>query len=563
MDIVRIDGGQVWFQASKVWGRERVVYYEEGQELVPLLPEEVPFGYDTDQVVFLWDRDSGVAAATSRVAAWMVTREVPEGPSAVALFGECPEENGYSHDLITDRADECGPYPTVSELMNMGVSDVGSGCSMHQVAEGMYECREEAGGKQLIELSDYDVIGGLPVAGGFIPGGITPKAFTATTNMNVFTRLCVVGSEPVDFSVQPTEERLTGVLSQADLRWFGRRECGGMVANMGMVTVGEARNLTACVEVKVAADVKRLYYLDLQSGEWCSKAVDVVDGVVMLRVTSKLCGMFVYALTDVPLQGTSDQPVKFVTPRFACGAVDLFSAGSDERACYIPLLVRDHKDMPRLVEWAALVQEELVPVQEMDGYGLVRTGRESWHITRGAGMSVSRVVEALKIAKKKGHAGAIVDGQHVKLKDVVGAVSQMTEALAKQLTSLDGISLEELDEKGGRICGQSVALLAATDKTRSRVLQAVGDNALSLVLSVRVLDSGGSAQEYQELRSRVSNNAYLAGKFGSSVFYAAFQDVGSTLAPKTGGGALEALVGTVFLVRGFPAVRELLTVLGI
>jgi len=558
-----MEGGQVWFQPSKVWGMDRVVYYEDGQELVPLLPEEVPFGYDSDQIVFLWDRDSGVAAATSRVAAWAVTREVPEGPSAVALFGECPEENGYTHDLITDKGDECGPYPMVSELLEMGVTDVGSGCTMHEVAHGMYECRDEAGGKQLAELAGHDVIGGLPVAGGFVPGGITPKAFTATTNMKMFTRLCVVGSEAVDFSAQPVEERLTGVLSRADLRWFGKRDCGGKVANVGMVTVGEARNLSACVEVKVDESVKRLYYLDAQSGEWCTKAVDVVDGMVMLRVTSKLCGMYVYALTDTPLSGTSEQPVKFVTPFLQFGAVKVLVPEHVEEACYRVLLVRDLEGSPSTADWSTLIAADMVPAEELDGYSLVRTGYDSWHVTCGAGLPVSRVVAALRVARKKGHAGATVDGQRVALRDFVGAVSRMTEVLAKQLVTLVGIGLEELDEKGGRVCGQSIALLGAADKTRSRVLQAVGDNALSLALSIRVLDSGGSAQEYQELRSVVSNNAFLAGKFGPSVFYTVFQDVGSTLSPKTGGGAVEALVGTVFIVRGMPAVQELMKILGI
>jgi hypothetical protein len=539
------------------------VYYEDDYELVPLLSSEVPFPYDSEHLVFLWDRVTGIALATSRQAAWGVLREVPEGPSAVALFGERPEDMGYSHELMTGPGVDCGPYPMVQELRSMGITDHGKNVSFRNVAPGLYECEVGKAGVSMDELDPYDVIGGVSKSKGFGLAGITPTAFTAATNMNVFSRLCVIGAGAVDLDVKPIAENQDGTVSRADLRWFGAREHHGAVLNMGMVTVGGASDLTTYVEVDVEPSVRRLFWLEERDGEWVTRSMDVVQGEATIRVKSKLCGLYVYAVTSEELPGTSLMPVKSKPLVRVLKLVEQVQDVPEFGHCYRKLLVNPDDAVSAEVTWAWMLNAALLETDELAEYSVVKTGPDKWHVTKGLGIPVNLVLGQFREARVLKKADVLIGSYRIKDSDTLGVVSSMTQALVKNVPSLAEVDPDLLDEKGGRVAGLAVALLASEDKINAKVLQAVGDNALSLAISLRILDAGGTVQEYQETRSRVTNNAYLAGKFGSSVFRSAFQDVGPVLSPRTGGGAMECVIGVTYLMGGVEAVEELLKLVGI
>jgi len=88
MDCLERTGATIWFESSVAWPRDREAEFGTTR-LVPLLKSEVPFDYASvlPGVVFLWERDSRVAVATSlsEAQASLTGIEHPESLSALGL----------------------------------------------------------------------------------------------------------------------------------------------------------------------------------------------------------------------------------------------------------------------------------------------------------------------------------------------------------------------------------------------------------------------------------------------------------------------------------------------
>lgn len=111
-----------------------------------------------------------------------------------------------------------------------------------------------------------------------------------------------------------------------------------------------------------------------------------------------------------------------------------------------------------------------------------------------------------------------------------------------------------------RLVGLSAALLDSDSKKRLKLLEAVGDNALSMAVASRCLARGLSAQTYQEARSVVTSNGKLAELFVKEgldkfVSFAA----GVVPSSKVGANSMEAFAGLIYADLGMSGVISFCT----
>lgn len=128
-------------------------------------------------------------------------------------------------------------------------------------------------------------------------------------------------------------------------------------------------------------------------------------------------------------------------------------------------------------------------------------------------------------------------------------------SLASCLGGLAGVPGHQFDPDDVRVSSLSPALLAGKDKDRFRMLEAVGDCALSLAVAQRSLDLRLSAQRYQDARSHVTSTGVLSELFVESGLSQCVTFVaGVTPRGRVGAGGLEVCIGLVYRELGMSGV---------
>lgn len=141
-----------------------------------------------------------------------------------------------------------------------------------------------------------------------------------------------------------------------------------------------------------------------------------------------------------------------------------------------------------------------------------------------------------------------------------------SSSVAEVLAALAGRpeAAAELVQVGCADALVGAASLSDVAKARQRVLQAVGDAALTLCVTERCAVQGTSAQALQEARTGITSNANLAGAFQRSVFFTSFAGGHvSSMSVKVLGGSVEALLGSVFRAFGIASVDKVAQALGL
>jgi hypothetical protein len=305
----------MWFVASAKWNVDvRGVLYSQGKVLVPLMRDEVPFSYDhvDKDVVFLWDPATGVALATARDKAKVVSAPVAPGDSAVALYGQPPRDRGYCYRLVTGESLDIGTYPEVAALKAVGVADV-PGICYTQEAEGVYHCQRGHDGLRFDQLPVGAVVGGSAVVAGYMLLGVTVAAYVSATGgvRKLLDGVCVSSAVEVDLAVAPDIDRGGGL--KRSVRWFGRREIDpGVWLNMGIVQAEGENALPGEVQVDVPKGVGGvLYWNTMQDGMLRTCARRTCGSVVTLDTGGSLAGLYVYAISRFPLPDTVAHKLKY------------------------------------------------------------------------------------------------------------------------------------------------------------------------------------------------------------------------------------------------------------
>lgn len=151
-------------------------------------------------------------------------------------------------------------------------------------------------------------------------------------------------------------------------------------------------------------------------------------------------------------------------------------------------------------------------------------------------------------------------GLHVSKDCVLGALPADVQLMLGVLSRLSGLSVDAFDHADAGLVVKTAAFHDAPAKTRLRMLEAVGDNALSMVVAQRCLGEGLSVQDYQTARSLLTSNVHLAGLFVktglvSNVQFAA----GVPRDGKVGAGCFEAMLALVYGAGSMSSVLQLCT----
>jgi len=312
MDVMKSQGPWTWFVASARWNvAVRGVLYSQGKVLVPLMADEVPFSYEClGDVVFLWDPTTGIALASARSSALVVSAPVPVGDSAKALYGVLSEDEGYCYRLVTGEVLDLGPYPTVDQLRRSGVKDV-PGVSYHQQGRTeLYHCRVGGAGREFSTLPADAVVGAGVTMAGFTLVGLTAASYLSVKGCEwLFDRMCVLGAAPVDLSVEVGFGRGDGALEHAVV-WIAKRELHpGVFVNMGRVVVDTSRGASV-VHVPLPVKAGVLYWHGTCDGDLCTKVGYSDTGWVSVDVPKDLVSIYVYMLASRGFDGTRQHPVK-------------------------------------------------------------------------------------------------------------------------------------------------------------------------------------------------------------------------------------------------------------
>lgn len=138
---------------------------------------------------------------------------------------------------------------------------------------------------------------------------------------------------------------------------------------------------------------------------------------------------------------------------------------------------------------------------------------------------------------------------------VGGKLADRYASLPECLGSLAGSPAHVFSGADVAILVQSAALLGDADKKRLRMFEAAGDNALSMAIATRCLDERASAQMYQDARSLITNNRYLAELFvGKGLHRFVTYVSGVSPLSKPGADSFEAFVGLIYHELGMSAV---------
>jgi len=312
MDVMRKQGPWTWFVASARWNvAVRGVLYSQGKVLVPLMADEVPFPYEhMGDVVFLWDPATGVALASARSSALVVSAPVPAGDSAKALYGVLSEDEGYCYRLVTGEVLDLGPYPSVDQLRRSGVKDV-PGVSYHQQGRTeLYHCRADGSGCAFSTLSAGTVVGADVTMAGFVLVGLTAASYLSFKGVEwLFDKLCVMGAAPVDLSVEVNFGRADGTLERPVV-WFAACELRpGVVINMGRLMVDTTRGARV-VHAPLPVKAGVLYWTESCEGTVCTKVGYSDTGWVSVSVQEGLVSAYVFMLASRGFSGTRQHPVK-------------------------------------------------------------------------------------------------------------------------------------------------------------------------------------------------------------------------------------------------------------
>jgi len=108
----------------------------------------------------------------------------------------------------------------------------------------------------------------------------------------------------------------------------------------------------------------------------------------------------------------------------------------------------------------------------------------------------------------------------------------------------------------------SAAMLPPEGRSRLRMLEALGDAAITRRLARVCLDRGDTAGEYQDVRSRSTSNTALAALFVNNFDGMVTFVAGVSPSSGVGAKALEAIVGALDEAYGDDAVATVLRVLG-
>jgi hypothetical protein len=314
MDVRQSKGEWMWFVSSAKWNVEvRGVLYTKGKVLVPLARDEVPFSYEdvNRDVVFLWDPATGVALATDRRKAQVVSAPVAPGMSAVALYGELPRDKGYCYRLVTGESLDLGAYPTVGSLESAGVTDV-PGVVYQERMAGVYHCERGSAGLSFEQLPKKAVVGGDGTLAGCVLLGVTAAVCLSVVGSKELPgSACVASAASVDLGVPPDIVSSMGLVQP--VRWFASRQLEpGVHLNMGLVTPSGDPSLPGRVVIGLPVDAGGLVcWNTVDAGVVYSRARRTTTSCVAIETGSALAGIYVYVVTCKPLTGTKPYDIHY------------------------------------------------------------------------------------------------------------------------------------------------------------------------------------------------------------------------------------------------------------
>jgi len=552
----------VWYRASRVWPEEREVRYANDVMLVPLLPNEVPFGYDDlgSGMVFLWDRRDGVATASHRFAASVPLNKLRSFISAYALYGSAISPPGYCYEAMFDGDASLGPFPTARELRaRQAVCDFG-GVTFRREAEGRYHCSIGGRGVTFDQVPDSAVVGAAVPVLGFGPAGVEVGADAQGFYKGHCDRVAAVGGGCVELDAEPDTVASSSGSSVCPVRWISSELVStGLNLNTGLVTRSEDDTAYSCAVVSVDRGVRKVYCASLVQGRYVVRSYCARGGMVLIPFPQSLSSVLVYSLTVDPAAEVGAHPVEYSgEPLLHCLCGNCASERHQEGRCYelcTPAVFHSFG-----VTLNDLAKSRLYPDRVLQGLWLTRTGSGRLHLAERGEASFLSAVRAMRsgVSLGTGLCKLVVSGA-----DLVGGLSPTAELLHRDFSGLLQGSPEEWDTAGAWLAGSATSVLDSSQKDRLRVMQAVGDNVISLLLSLRVLKDMGTAQYYQETRSRVSSNAYLTRVHSKTEYASVFVGQSKPLPPKTGGGAVEALFAVVYSVLGIVGAESLMSKLDI